>query len=355
MVITYNEAIQIVEDDLFPYITKLYDLEGYDIQGIPPHEGGRNIVYCCEKEGEEAKILRIVFLKDRSRSDLMGEMEYVKYLYEHGGSVSSVLISQQGNLLEEITYKDHIYYVCLFSKARGKRLAEQHYQYRDGAPITEYFYNCGKVLGKLHHISKGYSPSDRRFHFSDQFNADVLDEFIPDAFPLLKTKLNQLLNTLEQLDRNRESYGLVHFDYHDGNYSIDYDTGQITVFDFDNSCYCWYMYDLASVWLNGVGWTQFEPDAAKRKIFMDDYFQTVLDGYRSETNLDDAMLEKLPLFIQVNLLENIVEYFKDLKSYPEESEYDEELLYLIRCIEEDIPFKGFFHEVYSCDEPFCLR
>ena len=36
----------------------------------------------------------------------------------------------------------------------------------------------------------------------------------------------------------------------------------------------------------------------------------------------------------------------------EEPEYDEELSYLIKCMEEDIPYMGFFHEIYSCEEPF---
>lgn len=46
------------------------------------------------------------------------------------------------------------------------------------------------------------------------------------------------------------------------------------------------------IWGNGVGWIQFEPDASKRRKFMDDYFGIVLAGYRSETNLEDSMLDK---------------------------------------------------------------
>ena len=157
-------------------------------------------------------------------------------------------------------------------------LVENNYRYREGVPITEYYYNCGKVLGKLHQISKGYTPVHRRYSFFDKYNAEYIDKLIPGSLPLLKEKLLELLKALEGLDKNRESFGMVHFDYNDGNYSIDFDTGQITVYDFDNSCFCWYMFDLASLWTNGVGWIQFEPDAGKRKKFMDDYFETVLAG-----------------------------------------------------------------------------
>ncbi|PYY30974.1 phosphotransferase [Paenibacillus illinoisensis] len=153
--------------------------------------------------------------------------------------------------------------------------------------------------------------------------------------------------TLEGLSTDLETFGMLHFDYNDGNYSIDFDTGEITVYDFDNSCFGWYMLDLASTWRNGVGWIQFEPDVSKRRKFMDDYFELVLAGYRSETNLEEPMLDKLPFFIQVNLMENILDRFEYMgnKSY-------EEMLYLIKCLEEDISYIVFFHEIYSSEEPF---
>ncbi len=350
--INHNKVIKISEEYLLPLASELFELEGYNMQLIPAHEGGRNVVYSCEKEGNDSKILRIAFLPDRSREDFLGEHEYIRYLFEHGGSVSDVVSSKKGKLLEEIIHNHHSYFISLFPKAKGKMLVENNYQYRDGAPITEYYYNSGKVLGKLHQISKGYIPIHRRYSFFDKYNVLYIDKLIPESFPLLKEKLVELLNTLQGLERNQVTFGMNHFDYNDGNYSIDFNTGQITVYDFDNSCYCWYMFDLAGLWISGVGWIQFEPDAGKRKKFMDDYFETVLAGYRSETKIEDSMLDKLPLFIQVNILESIVDAFEVMHHTGEEPTCDEELSYLIKCLEDDIPYKGFFHQIYSCEEPF---
>ncbi|MNO32382.1 Homoserine kinase [compost metagenome] len=337
---------------MLPLISELYGLEGYEIQPVKAHDGGRNVVYTCEKEGASAQIIRIAFLNDRSREDFLGEVEYIRYLFEHGGSVSDVINSRKGNLLEEITHHNHTFFICLFNKAKGKMLVENNYQYREEAPITEYYYNCGKVLGKMHALSKGYTPVHRRHSFFDRFNAENIDSLIPDSLSLLKEKIVELLKSLEALDRTQESFGMIHFDYNDGNYSIDFETGQITVYDFDNSCFCWYLFDLAALWTHGVGWTQFEPDAAKRKKFMDDYFEVVLKGYRSETTIELSMLDKLPLFIQVTLLESIVDAFEVMRNNGEEPACDEELAYLIKCLEDDIPYMGFFDEIYSCEEPF---
>lgn len=349
---TYNEVIKIADTCLLPLVSELYGLDGYEISLIKPHAGGRNIAYSCKKDGAGAKIIRIAFLSDRSREALLGEVEYIRYLFEHGGSVSNVITSRKGHLLEEITHDNHTFFICLFEKARGKMLVENNYRYREGVPITEYYYNCGKVLGKLHQLSKGYTPVHRRYSFFDKYNAEYINQLIPDSLSLLKEKLAELLRTLEGLDLDRESFGMVHFDYSDGNYMIDFDTGKITVFDFDNSCFCWYMYDLANLWTHGVGWIQFEQDVDKRRKFMEDYFKTVLAGYSSETSIENSMLDQLPLFIQVTLMENIIDEFEVMRNNGEEPACDEELSYHIKCLEEDIPYIGFFHEIYSCEEPF---
>lgn len=71
--------------------------------------------------------------------------------------------------------------------------------------------------------------------------------------------------------------------------------------------------------------------------------------------MEDSILELLPLFIQANLIENIVDAF-EVKCYTGEDEFDEsEFSYLSKCLIDDIPYKGFFHEIYSCEAPFAYE
>ncbi|MEO4055059.1 phosphotransferase [Solibacillus sp. CAU 1738] len=349
---TWNEVIKICDEFLLSTISKLYGLEEYRIELISPHEGGRNIVYICEKEGSKTKILRISYLNDRNLEDYLGELEYIQYLFNHGGSVSNVISSLNENILEKISCNGNTFFVSLFEKAKGKRLVENNYKYREGVEITEYYHNCGKVLGKLHQLSKEYTPVHSRYNFFDKYNENYIDELIPDTLSLLKTKLKELIKTLKNFNRTEENFGMIHFDYNDGNYSIDFDNGQITVYDFDNSCFGYYMYDLADLWTQGVGWIQFEPDPKKRRKFMEDYFKIILDGYSSETEITDNMLNKLPVFINATIMENIIDAFEVMKNNEIDPVCDEELMYLVKCLEEDIPYKGFFDEIYSCEAPF---
>ncbi|WP_254847836.1 hypothetical protein [Paenibacillus amylolyticus] len=172
IIINFNEAVNISNTQVLAWVSELYHLEGYNIQLIPPHEGGRNVVYTCEQEGRELLILRVSFLSDRKREDYIAELEYVRYLFEHGARVSDVVSSKKSHLLEEITYEEHTFFICMFVKAKGKLLVENHYQYRGGVPLTEYYYNSGKILGKMHQLSKSYVPVHRRHHLLDKYNAE---------------------------------------------------------------------------------------------------------------------------------------------------------------------------------------
>jgi Ser/Thr protein kinase RdoA (MazF antagonist) len=199
-------------------------------------------------------------------------------------------------------------------------------------------------VGKIHQLSKEYTPKHKRYDFFDKFNADYIDKLIPDSYSLLKMKMTSLLKTLEGLEKNRETFGMIHFDFNDGNYFIDFDTGQITVYDFDNSCFCWYLFDLASVWENGTGWIAHEENADKRKAFMDEYFKMVLDGYKSETSIDESTLDYLPIFFKANLVEGIVSHFECLRDGDNDGMDEERVSNAIKCLTEGIPFNGFFIE-----------
>jgi len=347
-----NQVLKIADAHLLPTIRERYGLADHKINAIEPHEGGRNLFYFCENAGEKDKIIRIVFLPDRNIEDILSELEFVQYLSTHDGPVSNVIDSQNGQMVEELSYQGQLFFISVFEKAKGQQLADNGYRYRVGAPLSEYFYNCGKTLGQLHELSKEYQPIHRRYSFFDKYNPGFITRIIPESLPLLKEKLLALHQTLAEMERDPNNYGLIHFDYSDGNYMIDYETGDITVFDFDNACYCWYMVDLANVWKHGVGWIQFESNVDKRRQFMTEYFATVLEGYRSETAIDERMLERLPLFINLNVMENIIDAFEVMQNNGEQPECDEELSYLIKCVEDDIPYVGFFHDIYAPDEPF---
>ena len=318
----------------------LYALDGYEYLQVPGHEGGRNEILVCRKDGENRYVLRVSRLADRTEEDYLAETEFIRYLAEHGAPVADVIPSVNGRLVECVAENGIKAYISLFEYARGMLLYDNGYRYREGVPLEEYFYNTGKALGAIHRLSKQYKPVHRRADFFDKYNMDYIGRLIPDGYADLKEAIARRLETYKALPRDGEVYGLIHFDFSDGNYHVNMNTGDITAFDFDNCIYCWYMFDLAHLCTHGVGWYRHIQDPAKRMEGMKHYFDTVLEGYRSETDVPDGLLEKLTLFIDMTIIEYIVDEFECSAregGLPDKEDIEEEA----GCLINDIPWGGF--------------
>ena len=318
----------------------LYQLEDYEILPVPGHEGGRNLVWVCRLRGEKKYVLRISATGDRTEEDYLAETEFIRYLAQNGAPVADVIPSVNGKTVECVEQDGKKIYVTLFEYAKGTLLSDNGYRYREGAPLEEYFYNTGKALGTIHRLSRKYRPVHRRAAFSDKYTPEYIDRLIPDSYADLKQAICRRLTEYRTLPTDPENYGLVHFDFSDGNYHVDPDTGDITVFDFDNCVYCWYMFDLAHLWTHGVGWYRHERDAKKRMACMDYYFRTVLEGYRSETDIPDETLGKLPLFIDMTIIEFVADEFECCAREGEEPD-EEDIGNAVSCLIHDIPYGGF--------------
>ena len=319
---------------------KLYALEGCTFTPVSGHEGGRNRIVTVSRNGEKQYVLRFSDLGDRSENDYLAETEFIRFLAENGAPVADVIPSVRGRLVERVEAAGKAAYVSLFAYAKGMLISDNGYRYRENAPLSEYFFNTGKALGAIHRLSKAYTPVHPRPDYYDKYNMAYLNRLIPDQYGELKTAVAQRLAAFHTLPKDKGCYGLVHFDFSDGNYHIDMDTGAITVFDFDNCMNCWYLFDLANLWLHNEGWTRREADPGRRFALMQQCFGLQLQGYKTETDLTDEMLEKLPLFIDMVLIENIVDELECCAREGEALDW-EDIEDAAECLIHDIPCAGF--------------
>ena len=357
---------------------KLYNLEGFEFNQVAGHDGGRNLVYVCSENEAKEYVLRISALGDRSEEEYLAETEFVHFLAENNASVADVIPSKNGKLVETFKKNEttdikgdnsennqtkklsleqpdaeklgnnqsdreedlNICYISLFKYAKGILLWENGYRYREGAPLSELFYNMGKTIGRIHRLSKSFKPTYRRPEYFDKYNMEYIGKVIPDDYSELKKAISTRLEEFRNLPMDKDAYGLVHFDFSDGNYHVDMSNGNITTFDFDNCINCWYMFDLAHLWTHGVGWCQFEPDGEKRLEYMkNEYFAKILEGYRSETDVPKELLDKLTLFIDMVLIEGVVDEFECAAREGEKVD-PEDIDDYVKCLVEDIPYAG---------------
>ncbi len=330
-------------DKLLDQAVKLYELEDCVFTQNACHEGGRNRIVVVSRGGEDRFILRISALTDRTEEELLAETEFVHFLARNGAPVSDVIPSVNGCSVERIEADGRAAYISLFAYAKGMLISDNGYRYREGAPLEEYFFNTGKALGAIHRLSKQFTPIHRRPDYSDKYNMAYIGSLIPDRYAGLKEAIAGRLDQFRALSKDEDDYGLVHFDFSDGNYHIDMETGNLTVFDFDNCMYCWYMFDLANLWIHGEGWSRGEKDPKGRMAYMRSYFDTILRGYRTEADVPEEMLERLPLFIDMVLIENIVDEFECAAREGEEPD-PEDFEDAEDCLIHNIPYAGIRYE-----------
>ncbi len=318
---------------------RLYSLENCEIDRVPGHDGGRNIVFVITSAVGKKRVLRVSALTDRTEADYLAETAFVHYLAKNGAPVADVIESFNHRFVERLEQKGRPVFLCMFEYAEGMLLSDNGYRYREGVPLEEYFFNCGRVLGILHRLSKQYDPKYPRMSYREKYNRIYIDGLISDRYEALKALIFRRLELFDTLPVDPQIYGMVHFDFSDGNYHINMKTGKITVFDFDNCMNCWYMFDLANLWTHGEGWCRHLSGTDERMAYMRHYFDTVLAGYRTETDIPDELLAQLPLFIDMVLIENIVDEFECCARNGELPE-DEDIHAAAECLIKELPYAG---------------
>ena len=87
----------------------------------------------------------------------------------------------------------------------------------------------------------------------------------------------------------------MHGDIHPGNFH--YDGKELTIFDFDDAAYNYFIHDLAMVLYYSV---LFTPWTAEEKTdFARKQLQVLRKGYEYEHRLADSWYESLPLFLRL--------------------------------------------------------
>ncbi len=349
-----EEITRLCEREVLDTASRLFGTQKDALKVFEDYEGCANLVYAYQ-HNDQPFILRVSFRPDRSKDDILAELDFVNYLAENGVRVSRPVASCNGLFLETVEAGGIPFQVASFVRGRGMRVPDNGYRYRSDAPIEEYFQNWGRVLGQMHRLSKSYTPPTgahkRLGWFAMHAPEETVGSMVPERLGIVRDKILKHFELIQSLPRDKEAYGLVHGDFNDGNFTVDYTNGDITVFDFDDACYFWFVYELASAWEGGVGRAMFR-DLAGRKAFMDHYIEQVMQGYNSENTLSDVWLARLPLFLKLVQIEEFlyfVQYIED-----DDAEIQAGLNYKIKCIEEDIPYLGFFDSIYNPEMPFQL-
>ncbi|BCB02814.1 phosphotransferase enzyme family protein [Bacillus sp. KH172YL63] len=295
---------------------------GCDVKEAKKLGDFENYVYEVHKE-ESPYILRLTHSSHRSKEEVEAELNWVNYLHKHGVTVSLVNRSEAGNLVEVIEAGETQFYICLFDKAPGHPVKINDPLFDD--PL---FYLWGKLTGHMHRVTKEYEPDGTRRERWDE--DDVLDfkKYVTSTEDKeIVEKGHRTKEIISRFPETKDSFGLIHSDIHPGNFF--YHEGDLHVFDFDDSSQFYFMSDVAIPLYYSVWWKYRNETLEDRSRFGERFLVSFLKGYRTECDVENEWVERIPHFL---LLRDLTLYsvFHKKWDLTNLSEAEESLIHQLR-------------------------
>ena len=268
---------------------------GIPEEQIRPLDAFESFIYEFEREGE-GYILRIGHSLRKSEALIRGEVDWINYLARGGVSVARAISSESGKLVEAIDdAQGGQFLVTAFVRAAGQPPW-------DAGWTPSRYENYGRLLGKMHALAVDYQPdlSCKRPEWDD-LSMKFVELYLPESEIIVLQKYRSLLKHIYSLPKNRASYGLIHQDAHQNNFFMDTD-GSLTLFDFDDCAYSWFINDIAIV-LFYISMDAENLGFPTVTAFTQEFMTHFLRGYRQAYALNKDWLTEIPQFLKLRELE----------------------------------------------------
>lgn len=264
--------------------------------GIPPSElasldAFENHVYECSAPDGTEMVLRVSHSKRRSVDYTLGEVEFVRWLAASSLPVARPVLAETGRFVERIDDDEpgEYFVATAFERAPG-------HVFDDAPPLKEKYWKpelfreLGRIFGRLHARAQGYRPTNPGFKRQEWHEYDVVDvdRFAPPDEQLVRERTAAIIARLDRLPRGPAGYGLIHADLHPHNFCFD--EGKVTVFDFDNCEYAWFVKDIAVIlfYVARAEAGDHRDDAAAA------FLSPFMEGYREIRPCEREWMEAIP-------------------------------------------------------------
>ena len=239
-----------------------------------------NAIYPFQSKGK-SRLLRFAPVSEKDQNNIEAELEFIRYLHSNEFPALRTVLSNDAEELVTAGTPWGEYHAAVFDRVPGKQMGELDLE--EGL-----LFQFGKTLGKLHQLSSMFVPAKKRWSYEEVLSwvGSILSEFQNQDPARRETELLQ--KAFSRIPKNKDTYGLVHYDFELDNVFYDEATSLCNVIDFDDAMYHWYVMDIEQT-LDSIK-EAITPTRHKRGR------ECFLDGYKSEYPIDDELLHLLPLF-----------------------------------------------------------
>ncbi|HEK9101110.1 TPA: phosphotransferase [Bacillus pseudomycoides] len=248
-----------------------------------------NYIFHAKDEKGVSYVLRLTHSSHRSEKQVEAELDFLQYLGEHGAKIARPYYSKSRKLVEGIQAVDGtFFYASLFAYAKGERVKDSTSIYWG----DDLFEAWGKAIGQLHRLTISYPNTGYRDTWEIEEKA-IIDQLEDEQ---VKKIAYVLIDKIKMLPIEKRNFGLMHGDIHQGNFH--YDGKELTIFDFDDATYNYFIHDLAMVIYYSVLSNVWKTEQEKT-LFVRKQLQVLRKGYELEHQLEESWYESLPLFLRL--------------------------------------------------------
>lgn len=250
---------------------------------------------CSYRRGAETVYVRLTDESHKPYAKIAGEVQWVEFLGSNGVCVARPHYSAAGNLAERIQTEDHDYTAVCYEEAKGRPVGEND--------ANESLHRrMGQFMGRMHGITRGYihlDPVTKRPDWSEEAGK-VRRIALPPSEKEITLGYQALLHYISELPIAKNAYGLIHADFHYGNFFVHEDS--LCLIDFDASRYSWFVDDIAvAAFFSGLTeGADSDPDR---------FLIPFLEGYRLEHHLEEKWLREIPYFMKLREMGRYIKLF----------------------------------------------
>lgn len=283
-------------------IARLWDTTAGDVAHV---RTGESSAWATAFRGRRW-ILRLTGEEHRGQDQLEAELDFVEHLAAGGLEVARPLPDAQGRRVVDVsslTRGPRRTWATLF-----ERLAGRHYEYHSADLDRPLFHLWGETMGRLHELSTRFEPRSgrRRPEWHDDAVAGCSTVGLPGDDPLLPLR-EELVTWMRGYRPEAAHYGMVHGDFERTNFLLQ--DAAIGLFDFDDSCRHWFVWDVACAL-----WVFRNATATERARFLG----WLLEGYSAVRAPDAERLGRFSELIRLRTVSLILHRLRGASDTREE-------------------------------------
>lgn len=278
------------------FILDKYDID-IDSKGFTYNSNANSYVL---NNGEVTLKITGLGKKSFSREEKMAQVMWSEDLALFKGTVCEPLSSKKGSRIETTTIGKWDISISAYKTPRGQLL--------DVSKIRPLFFVVlGDLMGGIHNTSMEQTELGMRYKLPS--NILIIEELFSQHSKEMsidiQKHIEEILSVVKQYQQTPDNYGMIYGGFNLGNVLLDVNNPYI--YDFDNSSYGFFLYDVATFAWNLI-MEGYIPKVPSEKLVFTHFLPWFTVGYRMNKGVNEDTFKDIGLFLKYHTVKKYMDY-----------------------------------------------